>query len=91
MGPKKLCIAHDWNPVHRSKAVKEFIAGNTEICELDWPPNSGDIMPMERIWDQMLKDPIIDQQGKLISISNENLLFSKYFAKHEINRWNWGY
>lgn len=80
--PEKLLIAHDWNPVHRSKAVKEFIRASSELRELDWPPNFGDVMPMERIWDKMLEEPFVEQ-GKLVSVSDENHLWDIL-----VRRWN---
>ena len=83
--PNKLCIAHDWNPVHRSKAVKDYVSGNSIFCELDWPPNFGDVMPMERIWDKLIEDPTLEQKqkGKKVALSNEESLWNFI-----VNRWD---
>ena len=46
---------HDYFPVHTAKAVKEFISSNGIQAFEDWPKNSGDLMPLEAVWRQLLK------------------------------------
>lgn len=83
MEPKKIFIAHDRNPVHRSKAVREYLNSNQIISELNWPPNFGDIMPMERIWDKMLEEPFEIQKWKKSALLDENILWEII-----LKRWN---
>ncbi len=45
---------HDYFPVHSAKSVKEFIASNGMKVIEDWPRKSGDLMPLETIWRQIL-------------------------------------
>lgn len=42
-------FVHDHNPVHRSKLVKQWANTQTNLNFLNWPPCSGDIMPMSDI------------------------------------------
>ena len=53
---KKCPIAMDYYPVHRAKAVNEWIDSQATIRPIGWPGNSGDLMPVEAIWEPLLHD-----------------------------------
>lgn len=46
---------HDYFPVHTSKSVREFIAANNVNVMKEWPKKSGDLMPLEKVWREILK------------------------------------
>jgi hypothetical protein len=45
----KETFQHDLVPCHNSKAVKKFVQEN-KISMLDWPSNSPDVKPIEKLW-----------------------------------------
>ncbi|EFX68916.1 hypothetical protein DAPPUDRAFT_114148 [Daphnia pulex] len=51
---ERIGLVHDWFPVHRSKAVNEFLGEHkSSIFVVDWPKSFGDIMPLEQLWLEM--------------------------------------
>lgn len=40
----------DQSPIHTSRAVQEWFAGQPEIDLIDWPPRGADLNPMENMW-----------------------------------------
>ena len=54
--PKKIQVVHDRYPVHHARAVLEWFAANGEKIEtLPWPGSFGDIMPLEKTWDDTIE------------------------------------
>ncbi len=75
---KKRPLIHDRFPVHRCKAVLEWISNNKAIYELPLPPKSPDLMPLEGIWREILDEIRAEE----ITVSNPEDLWkeiSKFF------------
>lgn len=49
-----LQIVHDYFPVHYASSVKEYIKSNALNVLPDWPRKSGDLMPLENVWREMV-------------------------------------
>jgi len=49
MDPGTFIFQHDNSSVHTAKIVKRFLS-RSKIKVLDWPANSPDISPIERVW-----------------------------------------
>lgn len=65
---------HDYFPVHTAKSVKDFISCNRIPWPAfeAWPKKSGDLMPLETVWKQIVSKV----NGKLVF--NEDDLWSEY-------------
>lgn len=48
-------VVHDYFPVHTAKSVSEFITRSGMKVMEDWPRKSGDLMPLETVYRQMIK------------------------------------
>ena len=47
---QKKSLVHDYFPVHTARSVKQFLESNSVTVLQDWPRKSGDIMPLETVW-----------------------------------------
>jgi hypothetical protein len=52
---KERKLVHDYFPFHTAKSVRDFITLNGVQVIENWPNKSGDLMPLETIWKQMVK------------------------------------
>ena len=51
-----LKYVHDRYPVHHAATIKKWIQDNQSKIEMvPWPAAFGDVMPLERIWEDLLK------------------------------------
>lgn len=62
-------IVHDYFPVHYSLSVKEYIKSNDLKILSDWPRKSGDLMPLENVWREIIHR--FETAGTLASNINE--------------------
>ncbi len=70
---------HDYSPVHtRAKSVKEFISCNRIQAFEGWPKKSGDLMPLEIVWKQIVNKV----NGKLVFYEDD--LWSELSACWEL-------
>lgn len=49
-------FVHDHHPVHKSAAVKCWLSSQNNLKEIPWPPQSGDLMPLEVVWRDLVYD-----------------------------------
>lgn len=69
--PKKIQVVHDRYPVHHARAVVEWFSKHDEKIELlPWLGSFGDIMPLEKTWDDLIKR--IQKQPEVI-VSHDQL------------------
>ncbi|KAI9559526.1 hypothetical protein GHT06_013523 [Daphnia sinensis] len=47
-------IIHDYFPVHWPLSVKEYMKSNHIAVLPDWPRKSGDLMPLEDVWREII-------------------------------------
>jgi hypothetical protein len=47
-------IVHDYFPVHYASSVKEYFKSNSLNVLSDWLRKSGDLMPLENVWREMI-------------------------------------
>lgn len=78
MDPKTFIFQHDNSSVHTAKIVKRYLS-RAKIKVLDWPANSPDISPIERVWGH------IDEQLNHYDTPPKNK--DELFARIE-NIWN---
>lgn len=44
---------HDRSPIHMSRVVQSWIASQSHIQVLDWPPRGADMNPIENVWSEV--------------------------------------
>ncbi len=55
ISPVPLNFVHDRYPVHHARAVVEWFERQGEMINvLPWPGSMGDIMPLERVWTDVI-------------------------------------
>lgn len=55
-GQRDIFLVHDKFPVHHARAVQTWLGKHERIGVVPWPPNFGDVMPFESLWNDMLND-----------------------------------
>ncbi|KAI9557231.1 hypothetical protein GHT06_017054 [Daphnia sinensis] len=47
-------LIHDYFPVHTALSVRQFLKSHSVTVLEDWPKKSGDVMPLETVWLDMI-------------------------------------
>lgn len=62
-------FVHDHFPVHSALTDKNLLSSNGINVVKDWPRKSGDIMPMETVWREIVTK--LSSSGKLVFNAND--------------------
>ncbi|KAI9549994.1 hypothetical protein GHT06_007063 [Daphnia sinensis] len=47
-------LIHDYFPVHTALSVRQFLKSHSVTVLEDWPKKSGDVVPLETVWLDMI-------------------------------------